>query len=148
VSDYSVFEEIALYVQDQLRRVGVRMDIQTVDQGVLNERRNTGEFEALFNFVASDPKWLRQHLGNDSPLGYSNTRVATLLDRAVVTVDPEAQDRIYQELMDIFRVDVPVTFLFPRVEYVFVHRRLQGLSSPWRADPVEHMGDLWLEEKE
>ncbi len=30
-----------------------------------------------------------------------------------------------------------------------IHRRIRGLSSPWRADPVMFMEDLWIDnEKE
>ncbi len=69
-----------------------------------------------------------------------------LIDRAKVTGDPDLRDYIYRELTEIFREDVPITLLFPRVEYTFVHRRIQGLSSPWRANPASYMEYLWLEE--
>ncbi len=43
---------------------------------------------------------------------------------------------------------MPITFLGPRVNVVFAHRRLKGLRSPWRVDPVLHMEELWLEDGE
>ena len=46
-----------------------------------------------------------------------------------------------------FRADAPVTLLFPKVDFDFVHRRIRELNSPWRADPVEFMEYLWLEDR-
>ena len=69
-----------------------------------------------------------------------------LVERAAGTADPEARDRIYSRLAGILQADMPMTFLSPRVNVVFAHRRLHGLSSPWRVDPVWYMEDLWLED--
>jgi len=45
----------------------------------------------------------------------------------------------------LWRADQPVAFLFlfsrPRV----VHRRVKGLSAPWRSDPLRFTENLWLE---
>ena len=146
VSSYGTFGNMELYVQEQFRQVGVQMDIQTVDQGVLNERRDNGEFEALLGFVSSEATWLQKYFARN-PIGYRNPRLLDLLDRAGTTVVPEAEDGVYRELLEIFRTDAPITFLFPRVNYQFAHRRVRGLSSPWWADAVEHMEDLWLEDE-
>ncbi len=91
--------------------------------------------------------WLQQYFGEHSPLGYENAEVVEFIDRVQVTADPDARDRIYGELMQIFRADVPVTFLFPRVVTHFVHRHIQGLSSPYRTDPVWYMEELWIEDE-
>ena len=50
--------------------------------------------------------------------------------------------------MEIFREDLPVTFLFQRVRTIFAHRRIKGLSSPWQADPLWYMEYLWLEDED
>ncbi len=70
-----------------------------------------------------------------------------LIDRVLVTADPDAQDRIYRELTEIFRADMPVTLLQPRVEVSFAHQRLRGLISPWGAGTSWHWDDMWLEEE-
>ena len=49
--------------------------------------------------------------------------------------------------MPIFQADLPMTFLDPYVEITVAHRRVRGLSSPYRADPTENMDDLWLEDE-
>ena len=70
-----------------------------------------------------------------------------LIERASRSWVPDEEDRIYGELMEIFRTDLPVTILYPFVGVSVTHRRLRGLSTPWRSDPVLHMGELWLEDE-
>jgi hypothetical protein len=47
--------------------------------------------------------------------------------------------------MPLFQADLPVTFLYPMTWTHVVHRRVRGLSTPWRADPVWYMEHLWLD---
>ena len=62
-------------------------------------------------------------------------------------LDPEDLDRIYYQLAEILRVDQPITFLMPRALTFIAHRRLRGLSTPFRALPARHMESLWIEEE-
>ena len=41
--------------------------------------------------------------------------------------------------------DLPVTFLYTSAGTSVAHRRLRGLSSPRRIDPVAHMDELWVD---
>ena len=122
------------------------MLFRSVLEGPLaNARVLAGQFEAAFSAIASSAEGLQRWFARNSPIGYRNPAVIKLIDEALVTEEPTAQDRIYAELNKIFQTEVPVTFLFPYVLTVFAHRRIRGLSSPWRADPLQFMGDLWLE---
>ena len=137
---------MAIYVQDQLRRVGVVMEVQILDAGVVWNRLETGDYEAVFSVFNTKPWALQEEFGEDGPSGYTNAEMVRLIEQALLTASPDAEDRIYRELSEIFLVDVPVTFLGPRVEVIFAHRRLRGLISFWLADPSWHMENLWLEE--
>ncbi len=97
-----------------------------------------------------DPGTMRGHLaffGEESIIGYRNARVVELLDAAAETQDPEKLNALYRELWSFFQADLPVTFLYPMTWTYVVHRRVRGLSTPWRADPVWHMEHLWLEDE-
>ena len=140
-------EETAILLQEHLRRIGVRIDLQPLDQGNVRERIRTGDFEAAVGQFGNNPGSLSAiGLGGGAPLGYARTEVVELIERAAGTADPEARDRVYRRLAKILQADVPITFLGPRVNVVFAHRRLQGLHSPWRVDPVWYMEELWLED--
>jgi len=134
----------AVYVQDQLRRVGVGMDIQFVDQGSVYAQMRSGRFEA-----ALVPYGLTSGIlfGQRSWIGYTNAAAGGRMDRLDRTLDPDARDAIYRELTAICRADVPVTFLCPLVGTTVAHQRLHGLSTPWRTDPLVHMEELWLDDR-
>ena len=87
-------------------------------------------------------------MGADARLGYENPAVTSLIDRAVAAADPDTMDATYRDLAEIFRQDLPVTFLFPRTESYFVHRRIRGLEGRYWPDPVRHMEELWLDDGE
>jgi hypothetical protein len=46
----------------------------------------------------------------------------------------------------IMQEDLPITFLY-KGTYTVAHRRLRGLSSPWRAEPYMYADQLWLEDE-
>jgi peptide/nickel transport system substrate-binding protein len=140
----------AVYVQGQLRQVGVQIDIATRSEWVQVFRQvRAGEFEAAIGrFLMVLPGVMGQHqfFGDKSYIGYANPRVHELLDRAAETQSPQTQDTIYRALMEIFQTDLPVTFLHPIPSTHVAHRRLAGLSSPYRADPVWYMEELWIDD--
>jgi peptide/nickel transport system substrate-binding protein len=142
-------ETASVLVQAQLRKVGVRMDLQSLDSSVVWQRLDSGDFEAVFTWLRFyETQWLRMlRIGEGPPIGYRNPRAVELIELASQTWVPEEEDRLYAELMAIFQRDVPVTILYPFVRLSVAHRRLQGLSSPWRADPVWHVEELWIDEE-
>ncbi len=151
VSLAASLEKAAVYVQSQLRRVGVQMEIQALENSLAKRRLLAGEFEAafyLFNSEAEHPFGPIRFLGEGSPISYVNPKVIEILNAAKSTMNPDERDRLYRELFPIFHADMPLTFLFPLMETHVAHRRIQGLSSPYRPDPVWFMEDLWLEEED
>ena len=139
-------EKIAIYVQDRFRRIGIRMEIQILDNAIVIRHLRTGQFEAVIT-VFTNSDHIRM-LGENSPFGYANPEMIRLLNLAVETINPNEKDRIYREIMSIFRANLPITLLFPQVQTHIVQRRIKGLSSPWRADPVWNMEYLWLEDED
>jgi peptide/nickel transport system substrate-binding protein len=138
-------ERAAIYLQEQLRRVGVSAEIATMDGMAFRERFRSGDFEAAIQDITSGSKHLV--FGEGSPIGYRRPEVIELLDRMRHTLDPVMHDNLQRELAAIFRRDQPVTFLYPSVVTTVAHRRIRGLSTPFRADPVWYMEHLWIEEE-
>lgn len=134
----------AVYVQEGLRRVGVRMEVQLVETAVARRRLSSGNFQAVFgrffNWIARDAHWW----GADGWTGYTNPRVQASFDSLLVA-DPERRDAIFRALMPIFREDIPVTLLFPQVQTIIASKRVRGLVSPFGSDPVMSAQYLWIE---
>jgi len=150
----------AIYVQAALRKVGVHMEIQTLDMNVLRGRVQGGEFEAVFfpywNSVDGQIRWLAPGLDSgdgtqqerrSAGIGYDNPEVARLLASVRETADPDQVDSIYRDLAPLIRRDLPITFLYPEVTTYVVHRRVRGLESPFHADPIQFMEQLWIEDE-
>lgn len=137
--------DAGVYVQDQLGRVGVRVEISTVQLNIVRQRSRAGDFEAVLVWL--DRGRDARFFGSGGSAGYRNARVDTLLGRIQDAFNPEARDSLYGELYAIFRREQPATVLFPGVAQFVVPHWLEGLSNPWRADPLVNMEHLWIEER-
>jgi peptide/nickel transport system substrate-binding protein len=143
------WEQMAVFVQHNFRRIGVRMDIQMMNGSALRARLNAarGDLSAVLFRFGSLPDLLQEYLGPSSIIGYHNPELYPLIDQVAGAVDPDDVDRIYRQIAEILIEDQPVTFLMPRVITFIAHRRLRGLSNPFRAVPARNMEDLWIEEE-
>ena len=77
--------------------------------------------------------------GENSLIGYQNARVVELVNYALEATTPQSLDTIYQELAPIIQEEQPV--------YV-AYKRVKGLSSPFRANPIWSAGHLWIEDED
>lgn len=139
--------ESGIFIQDQLRRVGVEMDIRPVERSVWREAYRTSDFDATIGEVPNVPHWLleRDFFGAGSRIGYRNPEIVRWLEMLTVEMDPNAQDTIYTRINEILRRDVPFTFLYPYVEASVAHRRIMGLRTPDRVNLLEFIDELWIE---
>jgi peptide/nickel transport system substrate-binding protein len=136
----------AVYVQAALRRVGVEVQIQRAERRVIQQRIGAGRFDAASLAMNFGTQALLSWFGPESVLGYSAGRATPVLGRLESTLDPDEIARLHRELMLILQADVPATFLFPNVETTVASRNLRGLSSPYHADALRYLENLWLEE--
>lgn len=123
------------------------MDITTLETGIVRGRIRAGQFDAALGLFWSEVGTLLHFFGEDSPLGYRNARVTQLLDAAQKTQNPDEIDEIFRGLMSIFREDLPFTYLVLNVETYVAHRRVKGLSTPFRANPLWSVEHLWIEDE-
>ena len=141
------YAEAAVLIQAKLREIGIQMDITNLQGILLRKRTMSGQFQAAMNRFYQGPNMLLQWFGEDSPLGYKNPRFIQLLQNYQETVDPEEVNRIFSEIMPLMAQDLPLTFLFPHIHTCVAHKRIKGLSSPFRAQPIWAMEHLWIEEE-
>ena len=144
-------QPLAVYVQQQLSRVGVQVEILTLDRGAHWERTyETQNFEVSLGYVWISPDdtdmGLVVMLGEDSKIGYHNPEVIRLVNAAHEASDGETLGAIYRELAPIVQQEQPFTFLIFGVEAYVAHRRVKGLSSPFRANALWSVGYLWIED--
>ena len=138
------FTQVAVYVQEALRRVGVAIDLVPLDGGVATKRFQAGEFDAVLRPIPAGG-WQRL-FGAESLLGYRNARVAQLIDRLPFATSEDDEEAIDVEMTRIFQADVPATILFTRVDTTLASRRIHGLSSPWKINPIWAIDELSLDD--
>ncbi len=141
--------ESGLLIQDQLRRVGVKMEIRPVERIVWREAYRSGDFDATIWDVPNTPQRLleSEFFGDGSRIGYRNPEIVRWLEMLTVEMDPDAQDTLYARINEILRRDVPFTFLFPYVEASVAHRRIRGLRTPDRVNLLKYIAELWIEDE-
>lgn len=131
----------ALFVQDQLRRVGIDVEIRTLDRRVLSATLvRTFDYDAAIMRTNYVEGFARFQIS-----GFRHPGISALGDSAASTLDPARSDAFMRDLWELTGEEIPVTYLHPRVDYLAAHRRVRGLSHNLQFFPsVEH---LWIEEE-
>ena len=88
------------------------------------------------------------YFGDAAWSGYRNPQLTRLIERGKTTTDPQGVEQVYREMSDILRADQPVTYLLPVTATNIVHRRVNGLSQRFRANPLEFTEEVWLDDRE
>jgi peptide/nickel transport system substrate-binding protein len=141
-------DKAAVFVQDQLKRVGIRMEIKEL-QGTLHSRFQSGDFEAVFGKFQNSTIAFGGHLsilGENSPIGYENPEMIRLLKQAKNEPDREKRIEIFKEIDPIYQADHPMTILFPETNAFIAHIKVRGLED--YSDPTWFMEYLWIEEEQ
>ncbi len=130
----------AVYVQDQFRRAGIRMEVGTYAGNVVGQRAREGEFDA-----AILARGLRiRNAGLPGLTGYENPELSRHTSAyAVSEIDQTAADMHAREIWRIVEADTPITYLHLDVRFRAAHRRVKGMqnNTEWR------MEDLWIDDE-
>ena len=135
----------AIFVQEQLRRMGVQMEIESLDAWDVQDRLQARDYQAAIHWADSGPRGDIEYLGRASSTGYANQLAVELLEQALAETERAPLEQLYAELSAIVRRDLPVTFLFPEVRASAAHCRVRGLRFSYHVNPLTHMEELWLE---
>jgi peptide/nickel transport system substrate-binding protein len=135
--------QMALLVQEQWRRIGVRTELVQVDFPVWTERRSAGRFDVDFSAALQDPSpsgltqsWSCRGRGNYAR--YCDPNVDSLLDAAIRGGPDPA--RAWHAVLRRIEATTPATFLYA-LNYVYaVHRRYENVT----IRPASSWSALWL----
>jgi peptide/nickel transport system substrate-binding protein len=128
---------IAMVIQDQLRQIGVGVDIRSYEWGTFFSDIKNGNFQiySLTWVGISDPDILHYifHSKSVPPEGanrghYQNPEADRLLEQGRREQDPSVRKRIYDEVQGIVAADVPYISLWHSVNVAVFDRRLKGFE--------------------
>jgi peptide/nickel transport system substrate-binding protein len=122
--------QMAQIVQEQLRALGVRLEVAQVDRPVYTERQTAGAFDIDFASTSQDPSpsgltqgWSCQ--GRTNFAGYCNPAVDSLIDTAIRTSAGAGQ--AWHTVLRRIEDDAPAVFMY-NLSYMYaVHRRFTNV---------------------
>lgn len=132
-------------IQQDLREIGVALDVRTYEFATLYADVLSGNFQ-LFTLqwtagALADPDILRRvfHSSQVPPAGfnrghYGNPQVDALLDRAAEEVDQQNRVRLYEQAQQMIAADVPYISLWYKTNVAVARRGLSGIRLTPLAD--------------
>jgi peptide/nickel transport system substrate-binding protein len=133
-------------LQEQFRKLGVRVDVDQLDQDPFLERRATGDFDAMVDGYSPDPSptglkqsWSTAGIGptGQNALRYSNPTVDALLDSVTSAFDAAKSKAYAARAFRLMVDDAPAIWLYDITFTVAVNRRINvtGMrSDEWWAN--------------
>ncbi len=144
----------AQVIQDQLRRVGVAMQIAEVDFNVMLSRAGAGRFDAFFGGRQQDPspasileEWTADGIGSANYQRYVNPEVDRLVHQAMRIRDPAQARTLWHRAIAMINADAPAVWVYEPSVSAGVHTRLENVTIrpdlwtatvwTWRVDPTQ-----------
>jgi len=138
----SSVERGAAIIRDELKKLGIRVDVVLLEQGALIQRMVKGDFESI-NFVFTqsnlDPAmnsdfWLSSgsahvwNMGQATPATDWEKQIDDLMVTVMSSVDQAERKKTFDQIQKIFADQLPVLyFVAPRL-YMGVSSRVSGLT--------------------
>lgn len=122
-------EQGLLVAQQNLKDVGVTMNVQRVEPGIFGSRRSGKDYDALsriWNPVYDPDQTSLVKTGNF--YGYSNPQVDTLSKQALSTPDRETRKPAYVQIQQILSQEVARLWLYTENELHAVAANLTGMQ--------------------
>lgn len=153
----TIRERTAAILQEQLRRVGITVDVVGLDLGAIVKRWQAGEYDSILHGMqasATDPAmnldfWLSSgnshlwHPGQSAPATDWERRIDELMRRQASTTDLPERQRLFAEVQQIFGEHLPALyFVAPKVTLAMSPRVANASPAPqipqvlWSADTL------------
>ena len=123
-------EQVFVIAQQQLKPLGVDLQIERVEPGVFPQRMRSGQFDALSRVwnPVYDPDQSNQLKTGNRYGGYSNPAVDALLAKTLGTLDRTQRKQAYAALQRTLNQDLARLYLFTENELHVVPAGLRGIQ--------------------
>ena len=129
-------KQYARLLQEEYRAIGVRVDIDEVENSVVGQRVGTGHYDTAILSRANDPSpssgiaqtWTRAGFGGSNFGRYANPEFDRLVDRAIAATSPDDARRLWRSAMDLINADAPAVFLYSLENMAAIHSRVDNVQ--------------------
>jgi peptide/nickel transport system substrate-binding protein len=127
----AIRKQMSVLIQEQLRGIGVRLELQQYDFPIWTERRTAGDFDVDFAALSQDPSptgltqsWTCN--GGNNVARYCDPRVDSLIEQAVLGRGDPAEH--WHGVLRQIEADAPAVFLYAPTYVYAVNRRFRNVS--------------------
>ena len=159
--DATIRERTVSLLQEQLRRLGIAIDVVGMDLGSIGKRWMTGEYDSIFHgfqVSATDPAmtfdfWLSSgsnhfwNPGQAKPATPWEARIDDLMRKQSSSTDMAERQRLFVDVQRVFAEHVPALyFVAPKVTIALSPRVMNAAPAPqvpqllWSADTLAVSG--------
>jgi peptide/nickel transport system substrate-binding protein len=127
----AIRKQMSVLIQEQLRGIGIGLELRQYEFPVWNERRTAGDFDLDFAALSQDPSptglsqsWTCN--GGNNVARYCDPRVDSLIEQAVLGRGDPAQH--WHAVLRQIEADAPAVFLYAPTYVYAVSRRFRNVS--------------------
>jgi peptide/nickel transport system substrate-binding protein len=127
----AIRKQMSVLIQEQLRAVGVRLELQQFDYAIWSERHTAGDFDIDLASLSQDPSpsgitqsWSCN--GGNNVARYCNPRLDSLVEMAVLGRGDPAKH--WHAVLRLIEADAPAVFLYAPTYVYAVSRRLRNVT--------------------
>jgi peptide/nickel transport system substrate-binding protein len=133
-SGRALSEKLAILLQEELKKVGIEMNIQNLEWALFIEKLNSGDFDAVTLGwslgIEQDPYqlWHSSQVGRGSNfISFKNGELDKIIEEARVEFDPAKRHALYHRFNEIVHDEQPYTFLFCDSALEIVNKRFHNV---------------------
>lgn len=127
---------VVVFVQSELKKLGIQMNIATLESGTAWERKGKGEFDAFVHHSGNIP-WSPQGLLQQEHLStvggfkhYSSPKLDQLIERAFTTRDETERRGAYDGIWEVLQGESVAVPLYDIVKTVIHTKKVRGFEFP------------------
>lgn len=138
INDTPTRRDIAVILQDQLKQVGIDMEVKILEWGAYLDGTARGDHQMFilgWGTVTADPDYGITALVTTSAMGaagnrsfYSNPKVDELLKEARATTDRDTRAKLYEEIQIILQDELPMYYILYPKKNVGMQKYIQGFK--------------------
>jgi peptide/nickel transport system substrate-binding protein len=144
-------ESVQVKIQEQLGRIGVRVELQPLEMRTFVQRNLSGEFDAYLGGWSVSGRVLKELFGSESTppgganvVAYSNPGVDLLLDELEGARSWREMKPTLSSIQHRLHEDQPYTFLYEMRRLAASGPRLRGVGIDHPLDPLAHLERDWI----
>lgn len=137
LNDTGVRKNIAIILQDQLKQIGIDLEVEIMEWGAYLDKLARGEQDMFILGWTTPPECdsalyalfhSKQHGSGGNRTYYTNTRVDELLDLARRSTNQEERNKYYFEIQDIVQEELPMFVLVNPFDNAGLQKDIKGFQ--------------------